>query len=112
MERKCRRTMLTRRLELKHLVQNRGVNFDLALSEAEIATIVTQLDLLEPAENKIFRHNFADRQGRLAAIWRVGRYGGAGLQPDPRPSAQPDRHRGDAQFSKIANCLEPDGSRA
>lgn len=34
------------RLELKHLVQNRGVNFDLALSEAEIATIVTQLDLL------------------------------------------------------------------
>ena len=34
------------RLDLKHLVQNRGVNFDLALSEAEIATIVTQLDLL------------------------------------------------------------------
>ena len=34
------------RLELKHLVQNRGVNFDLTLSEAEISEIIEQLDLL------------------------------------------------------------------
>ena len=34
------------RLELKHLVQNRGVNFDLTLSEAEISEIIEQLELL------------------------------------------------------------------
>ena len=33
-------------LELKHLVQNKGVNFDLALSEADISEIIAQLDLL------------------------------------------------------------------
>ena len=33
-------------LELKHLVQNRGVDFDLTLSEADISEIAEQLDLL------------------------------------------------------------------
>ena len=34
------------RLELKHLVQNRGVNFDLTLSEVDISEIIEQLELL------------------------------------------------------------------
>jgi uncharacterized metal-binding protein YceD (DUF177 family) len=33
-------------LELKHLLQNRGVDFDLTLSEADISEITEQLDLL------------------------------------------------------------------
>ena len=32
------------RLELKHLVQNRGVNFDLTLSEVDISEIIEQLE--------------------------------------------------------------------
>ena len=69
------------RLELKHLVQNRGVNFDLTLSEAEISEIVEQLDLLSlrkikfsgvqfcPSERAIggCRANWARRWSRPAA---------------------------------------------
>ena len=100
------------RLELKHLVQNRGVNFDLTLSEVDISEIIEQLDLLSLRKIKF--------SGTILPIgkgdWRLSGELGATVEQACSLTLAPVRSRIDTpvvrNFRKSPYHLEPFGPRA
>ena len=100
------------RLELKHLVQNRGVNFDLTLSEVDISEIIEQLELLSLRKIKF--------SGTILPIgkgdWRLSGELGATVEQACSLTLAPVRSRIDTpvvrNFRKSPYHLEPFGPRA